>query len=80
MTQKIIKIGTSAGIVLPKPTMKKMGLKIGDRVEVDLEKDRNEIVVTSERPKISSADARVGRIALDILNRYRQDFENLADK
>lgn len=80
MTQKIIKVGTSAGIILPKPTMEKMGLRVGDKVEVDLQKDSGEIVITSAQQKISGSDAKVGKIALGILNRYRKDFENLADK
>lgn len=80
MTQKIIKVGTSSAVVLPKDTLAKLGLRVGDRVEVDLEKKRKEIIITPLKPEFSETDARVGKIALGIINRYRKDFENLAHK
>ncbi len=35
MKQKIIKIGNSAGIILPQKLQKDLGLKLGDTVAVD---------------------------------------------
>lgn len=35
MKQKIIKIGNSAGIILPKKIQDELGLKLGDTVAVD---------------------------------------------
>ena len=36
MTQKVLKIGSSAGITIPKKTLKELGIKIGDEVEVSI--------------------------------------------
>ena len=35
MKQKIIKIGNSAGIILPKEIRKELGLKLGDSVAIE---------------------------------------------
>ena len=37
MTQKVIQIGTSLGITLPKKTMKELGLNAGDEVQVEID-------------------------------------------
>ena len=36
MTQKIIRIGSSAGITIPKKELKELGLEIGDEVQYAL--------------------------------------------
>lgn len=40
VTKKIIKVGTSDGIVIDKPIMKDLKLKTGDLVEADLNKPK----------------------------------------
>lgn len=34
MTQKVIKIGSSAGVTIPKKQLEELGLKIGDQVDL----------------------------------------------
>lgn len=34
MTQKLIKIGSSAGVIIPKSELKKLNVVVGDEVEV----------------------------------------------
>jgi len=36
MTQKLLKIGTSIGVTVPKKYLKERGLKVGDEVEVSI--------------------------------------------
>jgi antitoxin component of MazEF toxin-antitoxin module len=36
MAQKVIKIGTSAGVTIPKKQLDELGIKIGDEVEVKI--------------------------------------------
>lgn len=80
MTQKIIKVGTSAGVILPKATLEKMNLQIGDLIDVDFERTRGEIILRPKRSTASKTDQEIGTIALGIIDRYRSDFEALRDK
>jgi len=38
LTKKIFKFGTSSGIIIDKPILKKMKIKDGDFVEIDVKK------------------------------------------
>ena len=44
MAQKIIKIGSSAGIIIPKKLLDEHDLKPGDKVYVRIDKDKKVIV------------------------------------
>ena len=68
-SQKIIRIGTSKGTTLPAKDLKLLGVDVGDEVEVTVRKTSG-----------SASDAEVLKAAQDILDRYRQDFENLAKR
>ena len=69
-TQKIIKIGSSGGVTIPAKELKRQNISIGDEVEV---------IVRPIRAS-SSADQKVLAVAKKILDDYKQDFENLADR
>lgn len=68
--QKIIKIGSSGGVTIPAKELKRQNISFGDEVEVIV------------RPLISSsgADQKVLTVAKKILNDYKQDFDNLANR
>lgn len=68
-TQKIIKIGTSKGVTLSPKDLKKLEADTGDELELIVRKKKSE-----------SSDKKVKDIAEDILNRYNQDFKNLAER
>jgi len=46
MAQKVIKIGDSLGVTIPKKTCQRYGIKAGDLVEVYVGKEGSEIKVT----------------------------------
>lgn len=69
--QKIIKVGPSAAVTIPAKEMKRQNMKPGDEVEV--------IIRPASKAK-STSDEEVIKAAKDILNEYRQDFKNLADR
>jgi antitoxin component of MazEF toxin-antitoxin module len=68
-TQKVIKIGSSAGVTIPAKDLKRGNVRVGDEVNIIIEKSR-------KNP--SDENERVLEAAKDILKRYKQDFENLA--
>ncbi len=79
MTQKVLKVGTSAAVTIPKKSLKELGLKPGDEVSVEI--DRKSRKVTS-RPaqKLSARDKRIAELTLNFIDRYRPDLEALARK
>jgi len=68
--QKVIKIGSSGGVTIPAKELKRQNINFGDDVEVIV------------RPLHSSSeqDQKVIAQARKVLENYKQDFENLADK
>ena len=51
MKQKIIKIGNSAGIILPRELQKELGLKLGDSVAVEYNASSGFAVLAKDSPK-----------------------------
>jgi antitoxin component of MazEF toxin-antitoxin module len=68
--QKVIKIGTSGGVIIPAKELKRQSIAFGDEVEV---------IVRPLRAN-SSEDKQVLDAAKKILNDYKQDFQNLAGR
>ena len=68
-TQKIIKIGDSRGSTFPAKGLKSLGVEVGDEVEITIRKKTG-----------NTSDAEIIKAAKSILERYRQDFEHLANR
>lgn len=68
--QKIIKIGSSGGVTIPAKELKRQNIAFGDEVEVIVRPLR----VTSDK------DKKVFETAKEILNTYKQDFQNLSKR
>lgn len=79
MTQKVLKVGSSAAVTIPKKSLEELGLKIGDRVVIKVNKAKKTVTVVPEK-KLSKADEKIARLTYDFINRYRRDLEVLAKK
>lgn len=79
MLEKIIKVGEMAAVTIPQKLMEDLDLHIGDHIEINPDKDSRTVTITS-RQDVSPRDCEVLKIALNILDRYRGDFEALANK
>lgn len=67
MAQKVIKIGTSAGVTIPKKQLEELGLKIGDEVEVKIKLKADKLQSFSKE--------------LDgFMDKYQEDLKNLANR
>lgn len=75
MIQKVLRVGSSAAVTIPKRSLEKLGLRIGDRVVVDIE--RKAVVIKPQR-QLSSQDEKIAKLTLSFINRYREDLEILA--
>ncbi len=68
MTQKIIKIGTSAGITIPKKQLEELGLRVGDEVKYSIE--------PTQKPKHD----KLMKDYETFVAKYGQTLKNLADR
>ncbi len=68
--QKIIRIGSSGGVTIPAKDLKRQNIAFGDEVEV----------IVRPLHSTSSKDQEVLTAAKKILDDYKKDFENLANR
>lgn len=69
MTQKVIKIGSSLGVTIPKKQLDELGLNLGDEVKIKLEpvtKDKKQEKLMEEYDKF--------------VQQYGQTLKNLASR
>ncbi len=76
MTQKVLKVGSSAAVTIPKKSLEELGLKIGDRIAVEIDKKSKTVII---KPFVE-----VDRELIDwtkkFIDRYRPALEALAKK
>lgn len=76
MAQKILKVGSSAAVTIPKKSLEELGLKIGDSVRLEVDKIRKAVVVELF-PKV---DEEILDWTRKFIKRYRKALEALAKK
>ena len=79
MTQKVLKVGSSAAVTIPKKSLEELGLRIGDEVVVDV-RPKEKRVVIEPLQSLSKSDRKIAELTLNFINRYRKDLEALASK
>jgi len=83
MTQKIIKVGSSVALVIPKEVSKKNNLLPGREMDFKLSK-KGELVYKPHRAVeanfLNKKQEKVAEIAMNFINHYRRDLEALKDK
>jgi len=67
MRQKIIRVGNSAAVTIPKKVLEETGLKVGEEAEIDV------------RP-IFEADSEIHQLTKQIIKNYRPALEELAKR
>lgn len=79
MRQKVLKVGTSAAVTIPKKSLKELGLKIGDELNVDIDRKSRSVIIQAIEP-LFREDIKILKIGHNILEKYRADFRALANK
>ena len=79
MTQKVLKVGSSAAVTIPKKSLKELGLKIGDQVTVRVDAKRGEVTI-KQTPQTLKRAEHITKLTLDFIDRYRADLNALAKK
>ncbi|OGG37564.1 hypothetical protein A2110_02435 [Candidatus Jorgensenbacteria bacterium GWA1_54_12] len=75
MTQKVLKVGSSAAVTIPKKSLEELGLRIGDKVAVEVDGKRK---VVSIKPIGVAVDREMLDWTEKFINRYRSALEALA--
>ncbi len=69
-TQKIIKIGTSAGVTLPARDLKNAGFKVGDDVEISVK----------HSPFVDEHKIKVVELTQQLIARHKKALKNLSQR
>jgi antitoxin component of MazEF toxin-antitoxin module len=78
MVNKILRVGDSAAITIPRSVLKEMGLSIGDKMVVTYLPNENEIVVKPLSTGATLVSDRVARLTAHFIDRYRGALKRLA--
>jgi len=76
MTQKVLKVGDSAGVTIPKKSLEELGLKIGDSVTIQIDKQKRVVVISP----LLKVDKELIDWTGKFIERYRPALEALAKK
>ncbi|MDO8492315.1 MAG: AbrB/MazE/SpoVT family DNA-binding domain-containing protein [bacterium] len=85
MIQKVLKVGSSVAVTIPKNALLGLGIKAGDNVNLTVNEKTREVSFRPvvKRPKIKNSDnhqEKIAALTLNFINRYRSDLESLAGK
>lgn len=83
MLQKIIQVGNSAAITIPKNFLRLLNGRVGRMVNVESYPERRELVIKIPKKKEEIEDVidpEVYKVAKDLLQRYLPAFKELAKR
>lgn len=79
MAQKILKVGSSAAVTIPKKSLEELGLKIGDKISMEIDKKNCRVFIEP-----ATKEVKVNKELLDwtkkFIERYHSALEALAKK
>ncbi len=78
MTHKILHIGSSAGITIPKELLKELGLRVGDSVELHYEKRISAIQLRPTKARKKKISTATHSYLEEFFKRYDADLKRLA--
>lgn len=74
MKQKVIKVGDSAAVVIPKKFLEELRLKVGDEVRFEIDEEGNKVLI---KPDVS-VDKELVKWIDDFIEKHRAVLEKLA--
>lgn len=77
MTQKVLQIGSSVGVVISKTSLLELGVELGDEVTVEVNK-KTRILSIRPQTKVSKRRERIADLTFNFIDRYRKDLQALA--
>lgn len=84
MIQKVLKVGSSVAVTIPKNALLGLGIKAGDSVNLIVNEEAHEVSfrpVSRVRNRAKNEhQEKIATLTLNFINRYRADLESLALK
>ena len=77
MMQKVLKVGSSAAVTIPKKSLSELGLKIGDTVVVEVDREKKRVLIEAS---VKGGDKELLAWTKKFVARYRPALEALARK
>ncbi|MEK7129032.1 MAG: AbrB/MazE/SpoVT family DNA-binding domain-containing protein [Patescibacteria group bacterium] len=77
MTQKVLKVGSSAAVTIPKKSLAELGLKIGDSVTLSINRAQKRVTI---EPFVVTVDKELSQWTKRFIEQYRPALEALAKK
>lgn len=79
MEQKVIQIGNSAGVVIPRELRKQLGIRIGENIIVD-RKGSNIIISNPKKKKSRPVDAKFMKMVEEFIDEHEDVLKELAHR
>mgnify|MGYP001568595827 CR=1 FL=1 len=76
MIQKLLKVGSSAAVTIPKKSLKELGLKIGDEVRVAVDAKEKTVIIEP----VGKISEKLIAWTNDFIKKYRPVLKALAKK
>ncbi len=76
MTQKLLKVGSSAAVTIPKKSLKELGFKIGDEMRVTVNVNEKRVIIEPS----SKTNSEILEWTDRFIKRYRSALVALAKK
>jgi antitoxin component of MazEF toxin-antitoxin module len=78
MIQKIIKVGDSLAVTIPKAFVRELNISAGNSVNLSVNESKR--MFSYSITKNNAKDTKVAEISLNFINRYKKDLESLKNK
>lgn len=79
MVNKVLRVGDSAAVTIPKKTLQELGVKIGDQVVVTFEVNEHQVTIRPLKEKKHTIQNRIARLTANFIDRYRPALEKLSE-
>ncbi len=76
MTQKVLKVGSSAAVTISKKSLEELGLRVGDRIAVEIDRKNKAVII---KPLVE-VDQELIDWTKKFIDKYRPALEALAKK
>lgn len=80
MLQTVIKVGNSLGITIPKPILKNIKFKVGDKVHLEIDEANDALIVSSKKNPFKGMSPDIIQWTKKFIDKNRQTLEELANK
>lgn len=81
MNQKVIKVGSSAAVTIPKGSLETLGFSVGSKVSVSIDpKAKRMVVESAEQAVEDSVDKETLAWTKEFIKEYEGALKELADK